>query len=64
VWHGRPLHLERRKAIVLLAFLAMAEQRHNRDRLAALLWPDLDQQRARAALRSTSYALTALAPGA
>jgi len=46
VWHGRPLHLERRKAIVLLAFLALAEQRHNRDRLAALLWPDLDQQRA------------------
>jgi DNA-binding SARP family transcriptional activator len=64
VWQGRTLHPGRRKAIALLAFLAMAEQRQSRDQLAALLWPDLDQQRARAALRSTAYALTALAPGA
>lgn len=49
---------------MLLAFLVMADQRHNRDRLATLLWPELDQQQARAALRSTSYALTALASGA
>jgi DNA-binding SARP family transcriptional activator len=63
VWLGRTLHPDRRKAIALLAFLAMAEQRQSRDQLAALLWPDLDQLRARAALRSTSYALTALAPG-
>jgi DNA-binding SARP family transcriptional activator len=64
VWQERTLHPDRRKAIALLAFLAMAEQRQSRDHLAALLWPDLDQQRARAALRSTSYALAALAPGA
>src|SRR5690349_5394186 len=64
VWQGRTLHPDRRKAVALLAFLAMAEQRHSRDHLAALLWPELDQLRARAALRSTSYALTALAPGA
>ena len=64
LWQGRALHPDRRKAMALLAFLAMAEQRHSRDELAALLWPDLGQPRARAALRSTTYALTARAPGA
>lgn len=58
------LHPDRRKALALLAYLALAEQRQSRDHLTALLWPDLDQQRARAALRSTIYALTTLAPGA
>jgi DNA-binding SARP family transcriptional activator len=43
------MHLERCKAIMLLAFLVLADQRHNRDRLAALLWPELNQQRARRA---------------
>jgi DNA-binding SARP family transcriptional activator len=61
---GRPLQPDRRKALALLAYLALAEVRSSRDQLAALLWPDLDQQHARAALRSTSYALTVLAPGA
>lgn len=60
---GQVVSLERRKALALLAYLALAEQRQSRDHLAALLWPDLDQQRARAALRSTIYALTSIAPG-
>ena len=63
IWQGRARQPDRRKALALLAFLAMAEQRSSRDQLAALLWPELNQQRARAALRSTSYALTLLAPG-
>lgn len=63
-FQGRAVHPDRRKALALLAYLALAEGRQSRDLLAALLWPDLDQQRARAALRSTIYALTACAPGA
>ncbi|MBC8160310.1 MAG: hypothetical protein H7Z42_03750 [Roseiflexaceae bacterium] len=61
---GRVLYPDRRKALALLAYLALAEGRQSRDVLAALLWPALDQQRARAALRSSVYALSALAPGA
>lgn len=54
---------DRRKALALLAYLARAEQRQSRDRLCTLLWPELDQAHARAALRSTIHALTMLAPG-
>jgi predicted ATPase/DNA-binding SARP family transcriptional activator len=56
---GRPLDIARRKAIALLAFLAMTRQRHGRDLLAALLWPDHDQTTARAALRRTLSTLVA-----
>jgi len=45
--------MDTRKAIALLAYLAIDHQMHTRDRLAAFLWPDLDQTRARAALRRT-----------
>ncbi len=61
---GQVLRPDRRKALALLAYLALSEQRQSRDHLTALLWPDLEQQRARAALRSSIYALTTLAPGA
>jgi predicted ATPase/DNA-binding SARP family transcriptional activator len=46
-----------RKAVALLAFLAVTGERHTRDALAALLWPELDQARGRAALRRTLSAL-------
>jgi DNA-binding SARP family transcriptional activator len=58
---GHPVRVNRRKALALAAYLALAEQPPSRDFLAALLWPDLAQDRARAALRSTLPALTALA---
>ena len=42
-----------RKAVALLAYLAVTDRPHRRETLAALLWPESDQARARAALRRT-----------
>lgn len=55
--------IHRRKGLALLAYLALSEQRQNRDVVAALLWHNLDQDHARAALRSTLSALTTQLPG-
>jgi DNA-binding SARP family transcriptional activator len=54
---GAPVEVDTRKAIALLAYLSVTGRPHGRDSLAALLWPDLDQDRARAALRRTLSAL-------
>lgn len=54
---GEAIHLHRRKALALLAYLAMTGRAHERDSLAALLWPDLDQSSARAALRRHLWTL-------
>jgi DNA-binding SARP family transcriptional activator len=59
---GRPLITDTRKATALLAYLAVTRQPQTRDALATLLWPELDQSRARAALRRTLSALNAAAP--
>jgi DNA-binding SARP family transcriptional activator len=50
---GMPVAVDTRKAIALLAYLALVPQRHSRDALAGLLWPDYSQSNARAALRRT-----------
>ena len=50
---GSIVEVDTRKAIALLAYLAMTGETHRRDALAALLWPEADQTRARAALRRT-----------
>jgi len=42
-----------RKATALLAYLAVSEKPQRRSTLAALLWPDTDEQKARGALRRT-----------
>ena len=49
--------VDTRKAIALLAYLAVTDRPHGRDALAALLWPDYDAEHARAALRRTLSAL-------
>ena len=50
---GVPAIIERRKTLALLAYLAVTRQPHGRDALAALLWPESDQQAGHGALRST-----------
>jgi len=51
--------LAQAKLTALLAFLALspAQRPQRRDRIVAMLWPELDQTRARAALRKAVHAL-------
>lgn len=57
---GKPATITRRKAVALLAFLALSDHVQSRATIAALLWPDLDEDGARNALRSTLPTLTQL----
>lgn len=50
---GRPIEVDTRKAIALLAYVVVEDGPQSRDRLTALLWPEYDQERARAAFRRT-----------
>lgn len=54
---GQSISVDTRKAIALLAYLAATHQLVARDTLAALLWPEYGQERARASLRRTLSAL-------
>ena len=56
---GAPLAVDTRKAIALLAFLAVTRRPASRESLAALLWPDANGLDARAALRRTLSVLNA-----
>ena len=56
---GRPVETDTRKAVALLAYLAVTGAYQTRDTLAALLWPEMDAERARAALRRTLSAVRA-----
>ena len=54
---GRPVRFDTRKALALLAYLAVTGRPHAREHLAELFWPDADEERARGALRRTLSAL-------
>jgi DNA-binding SARP family transcriptional activator/predicted ATPase len=54
---GGSMEVDTRKALALLAYLAMGERSHRRDALAAILWPDYDPASARGALRRTLSSL-------
>ena len=48
-----PIRFESRKAVALLAYLAMHEDPRPRSEVATLLWPESDRKRALGALRYT-----------
>jgi len=54
---GVPIDLPSRKALALLAYLAITGTTHRRATLAALFWPESDARGARHALRSTLWLL-------
>ena len=54
---GVEIRVDTRKAISLLAYLAVTGETQRRDALAALLWPESDTGRARGALRRTLSSL-------
>src|SRR5215831_16330128 len=55
---GQSLAVRTRKAQALLAYLALTPgQTHPRDKLAALLWPDMPPRAARNALRQSVFVL-------
>lgn len=50
---GQTVAMDTRKAVAMLAYLALSGERQSRDNLAALLWSEFDDARAKAALRRT-----------
>lgn len=54
---GATVPISTRKAMALLAYLAVTEQAHSREALATLFWPEYDQARAFANLRRTLWLL-------
>jgi DNA-binding SARP family transcriptional activator/tetratricopeptide (TPR) repeat protein len=60
---GLPVTFDTRKAVALLALLAVTGREHRREQLADLLWPEADSAKGRASLRRT-LSVTAAAMGA
>ena len=62
-WQGAPLVVDTRKAIAVLALLAVAESEGagpvSRSTIATMLWPEADETRARGVLRRTLSVLLA-----
>jgi DNA-binding SARP family transcriptional activator len=50
---GGPLAVDTRKAVALLAYLAVERTAHRREALAEMLWPEYERESARGALRRT-----------
>jgi DNA-binding SARP family transcriptional activator len=60
---GRPVAVDTRKAVALVAYLALARRPVGRAETAALLWPESEHSRARAALRRTLSVLSSALDG-
>jgi DNA-binding SARP family transcriptional activator len=60
---GAPIQVDTRKAIALLVYVAITRERHRRDALLNLLWPEYDLDHGRAALRRTLSTLRSVLPG-
>ena len=60
---GQAVSFDTRKAIALLAVLAVTGREHSREELTELLWPEADSVKGRASLRRT-LSVTAAAMGA
>lgn len=54
---GRPIVVDTRKALAILAIVAAESRPFARDELAAMFWPEADDEAARGALRRTLSAL-------
>jgi predicted ATPase/DNA-binding SARP family transcriptional activator len=54
---GAAASLETRKALALLAYLALEDRSHSRESLATLLWPDFSAERAFHNLRRSLWAI-------
>jgi len=54
---GVPVKFRRHQTLALLAYLASTDRPHGRAALAALFWPELDEQESHAALRRILYDL-------
>jgi len=54
---GQRVEINRRKAVALLAYLAVTHREHSRETLASLLWMDVEQSRAYAYLRTLLWTL-------
>ena len=50
---GRPIVVDTRKALAIIALVAAEGRPFARDELAAMFWPDADDEAARGALRRT-----------
>ena len=51
--NGVPIEVNPRKALALLAYLAITGKSYSRDSLSTFFWPEFDQKRARDSLRRT-----------
>jgi DNA-binding SARP family transcriptional activator len=59
---GQAIPIGRRKALALAAYLALTDSVQSRESLAAFLWPEFDQDRARSSLRAALSMLTRAVP--
>lgn len=59
---GRPLRLEMRKTLALLAYLSLSPQPPTRESLSTLFWPEFDQKHALSNLRRNLSSLVASLP--